>query len=76
MKIDENGLYFCGDNHYQLEGPLSRSQVLGVLIGYTRGKTAVNTSSFSYQAASSLWRILHPVRQPIISAVKQLRHHG
>ena len=75
VKINENGIYLCGDQQSIIEGPIHPEQIYGVMIEIThRGKTICVTNSF-YIVKSFVWRILLPGRDSI-KKIKQAIKKG
>ena len=75
MKIDHKGYYFCGDNQTEIEGPLNRSQLLGILVSYTHNGKQVQSADSSYQLLTSVWRHMRPLRPVISKTVHKLKSH-
>lgn len=63
VKIHEDRLWFCGDNQFEVEGPLPASCVLGVMSARIRGNKHIETDSLRWRAWSATWRIALPARK-------------
>lgn len=73
MKIEEEEFYFCGDNQTEIEGPLNRSQLLGILVSYTHNGKQHHTADISDRLLTSAWRRLRPLRPLISNSVHKLK---
>lgn len=74
-KIKKDGFYMVGDNQREVEGPLKREQIKGVLTGLIRNGKYISVGHPVYILLSSLWLFLRPVRPLIaktVHAVKSL----
>ena len=74
-KIGQDGFYMVGDNQSEVEGPLERSQIKGILTGFVRKGKYRSVKNPVYRLASGLWLFLRPIR-PVLSgaaaAVKRM----
>lgn len=61
-RITEDGFYLVGDNQWEIEGPLSSSQIIGKLIAFVRNGKEVSVTHPVYRLLSSFWLLLLPVR--------------
>jgi len=59
------GLFFVGDNQTELEGPVARSQVRGILAAVCRDGREFTVSHPVYRVCAGLWLFLRPVRPAI-----------
>lgn len=64
-KKNPEGYYFVGDNQVEVEGPLDRDQLRGVMVRFVRHGRSVSVKHPVYVAASTLWLWLRPVRRSI-----------
>lgn len=64
-KICEKGYYLVGDNQKEVEGPIKKEQVKGIMVGFIRKGKYISCKSFFYRVYGSVWLLLRPVR-PII----------
>lgn len=65
-KIKEQGIYLVGDNQTEIEGPLKREQMLGVMVRLIRNGKAIEASNLMYRMLTGIWLWLRPMR-PVIS---------
>ena len=65
-KIRKDGFYMVGDNQKEVEGPLQRSQIKGLLTGFVRNGKYRSVKHPGYVLVSRLWLFLRPVR-PVLS---------
>ncbi|MCM1568681.1 MAG: S24/S26 family peptidase [Roseburia sp.] len=59
------GLYLVGDNQSELEGPLQREQIKGVLTAFIRKGRCIKATNPIYRTAALLWLVLLPIRTPL-----------
>ncbi|MCH5187054.1 MAG: S24/S26 family peptidase [Oscillospiraceae bacterium] len=72
-KIKEDGFYMVGDNQSEVEGPLKREQIKGVLTGFIRNGKYISVRHPVYLLLSRLWLLLRPVRPFIAKSVHALK---
>ncbi|MDE7271233.1 MAG: S24/S26 family peptidase [Acetatifactor sp.] len=75
-KRGRDGFYLVGDNEHQIEGPLRRDQIKGILVGIVRKGRYFSVNNLLYRAASGLWLWLRPLRPKlarIVSICKRKR---
>ena len=60
------GFYMVGDNQDEVEGPLEKSQLIGVLTGFVRKGKTYSTENPVYRIAAGIWLFLRPVRMPVM----------
>lgn len=65
-KCDGEKFYMVGDNQKEVEGPLERECIRGVLAGVVRKGKYFPVSDPLYKILSGVWLFLRPVR-PILS---------
>lgn len=63
-KNDE--FYMVGDNQKEIEGPLRKEQIKGVMVAMYRKGKYIPVSKFTYRLAMGIWLLLRPLR-PCIS---------
>lgn len=73
IDIKDDGLYLCGDNQFDIEGPLRNNQVFGKLVSFSHKQKLIQTDSFPYRVSSNCWRLLRPIRPVIAKAVHYLK---
>ena len=75
-KVSSDGIYLVGDNQTEIEGPLPRQQMRGVLTSFVRNGTEISVRHPVYLFYSRLWLLLRPFRQKIASAVHFFRQNS
>lgn len=65
-KVNEKGIFLVGDNQKEVEGPLQRSQMLGVATCLYRKGKEISTNNPLYRFLTGIWLMLRPIR-PLIS---------
>lgn len=69
---DHTGYYFVGDNQTKLEGPLEKSQLLGVVSRIYRQDKSFSSHHPIYWTAGKLWLWLRPIRHVISKRAKRI----
>ena len=72
-KIKNDGLYMVGDNQREVEGPLGKEQVKGILTGLERRGKYISAKDPLYIMLSRLWLFLRPLRPAISKTVAMLK---
>ena len=72
-KVKEDGFYMVGDNQREVEGPLKREQIKGILTGFIRRGKYISVRHPVYILLSKLWLLLRPVRPLIAKSVHALK---
>lgn len=67
-KVKEDGIYLVGDNQREIEGPLMRSQMKGIMVGMYRKGKYISVQNPWYRLITNGWLFLRPVR-PIIAGL-------
>lgn len=62
-KIKNNGYFMVGDNQIEVEGPLEREQIKGILTAFIRKGKQVSVSHPIYIVFSRIWLFMRPVRR-------------
>ncbi|MBQ7506815.1 MAG: S24/S26 family peptidase [Lachnospiraceae bacterium] len=62
IRQDEKGLYMCGDNQSEIEGPLMRKQIRGRMVGFVRKGKERSVAYVPYRLLTGLWRVFLPLR--------------
>lgn len=65
--------YMVGDNQIEIEGPLRRNQIKGILVGVVRKGKYFSAGNFVYRAAAGLWLLLRPLRRSLSKTAAGLR---
>lgn len=74
-KVTEAGYYMVGDNQKEIEGPLRKDQLKGIMAGMERKGIYISAQNPLYRLLTWGWLFLRPVRPYIAGAaakVKQL----
>lgn len=64
-RCKEDGYYMVGDNQVQVEGPLRKEQVIGIMSGFVRNGKLFSSDDLWYRILSRVWLIMRPVRRCI-----------
>ena len=64
-RCKEDGYYMVGDNQVQVEGPLRKEQVIGIMSGFVRKGKLFSSDDLWYRILSRVWLIMRPVRRCI-----------
>lgn len=75
-RAGHDGLYFVGDNQTELEGPISREQVHGVLSAVYRNGRKFTVENPIYLMYARLWLFLRPLRPKISKFIHFFRKRG
>lgn len=69
-KVGDDGIYFVGDNQTEVEGPLKREQVIGVMEGFVRNGKRRSVKAPLYLIYSYLWLLVRPVRHTVATPAR------
>lgn len=72
-KREGDRFYLVGDNEHQIEGPLRRDQIRGILVGIIRKGRYFSVNHLLYRAASGLWLWLRPLRPYLAGFVSRCK---
>ena len=72
-KVRPEGLYMVGDNQTEIEGPLHKEQVLGVLEAFVRKGRKISVRHPVYRFSSGIWLRMRPMRHRIAVFVHFLK---
>lgn len=64
-RCKEDGYYMVGDNQVQVEGPLRKEQVIGIMSGFVRKGKLFSSDDLWYRILSRIWLVMRPVRRCI-----------
>ena len=67
-KVTKEGIFLVGDNQKEIEGPLRRDQMKGVMIAMVRKGKMISVKNVLYRLITGIWLWLRPFR-PVISKV-------
>ena len=73
-KRKKDEFYMVGDNQKEVEGPLVKEQIKGILTGFIRNGKYISVKNPVYILASRLWLFLRPVRPLLSKSVHALKH--
>jgi len=71
-RVKPEGYYMVGDNQREIEGPLERQQVKGIMVAMVRKGKRFTTRNVWYRMGSTVWLWLRPVRHVIQKLVIKL----
>lgn len=77
-KVNNQGIYLVGDNQKEIEGPLNREQMLGIMVRFIRNGKAIEASNLMYRMLTGTWLWLRPMRPMIsktIAKIKRIFNH-
>lgn len=72
-KVRPEGLYMVGDNQTEVEGPLGREQVLGILEAFVRKGRRISVRHPLYRICSGIWLLIRPMRHRIAVVVHGMK---
>lgn len=72
-KCKKDEYYMVGDNQTEVEGPLKREQIKGVMVAFVRRGKWISTRKLWYRIVSGLWLRLRPVRPVVLKIVWRIR---
>ena len=65
-KVKPEGIYLVGDNQKEIEGPLMRSQMKGIMVGMYRKGRYISARNPWYRLLTGGWLLLRPIR-PVVA---------
>ncbi len=65
-KVSENGFFLVGDNQKEIEGPLRRDQIKGIMVAMVRNGKDISANNMGYRLLTGIWLWFRPLR-PVIS---------
>lgn len=72
-KVKRDGYYMVGDNQSEIEGPLKRDQIKGIVIEIIRNGKHIKAANPLYRGLTGLWLLLRPARPFISKIVARIR---
>lgn len=72
-RVKEDGYYMVGDNQTEIEGPLERQQIKGIMLGAVRNGREFSVQNPVYRLCAGIWLRLRPVRRPVSLAVAKIK---
>lgn len=67
-------LYLVGDNQNQIEGPLRREQVLGIMVARVRKGRQMSVKNVLYGMSAGLWLLVCPIRPKIMRTCEIIKN--
>lgn len=77
-RCKRDGYYMVGDNQVQMEGPLRKEQIIGMMTGFVRKGKLFSVSDLWYRILSGTWLLMRPVRRCIMvpgAKIKKIVRH-
>ncbi len=72
-KVKKDGYYMVGDNQKEIEGPLQRHQIKGIVICMIRKGKRISSKNVLYIIYSYVWLLFRPVRPFISKMVSKIK---
>ena len=72
-RVEKESLWFVGDNQRQVEGPLGRDQVRGVMTAVIRNGKHISVTDPRYRLLSRLWLTARPLRPALSRSAAALK---
>ena len=72
-KVKSEGIYLVGDNQKEIEGPLMRSQMKGIMAGMYRKGKYISVQNPWYRILTYGWLLLRPARPYISGLVARIK---
>lgn len=72
-KCDGDNFYMVGDNQKEIEGPMDRECIRGILTGVVRKGKYFPVSDPMYKILSGVWLLLRPFRPVISGTIAKLK---
>ena len=73
VKITPEGYYLVGDNQCDIEGPVERSRMCGVMTAVIKENRRRSVDALRYKFPCLLWRWLLPLRPAILGVAGRFR---
>ncbi len=75
-KVRQEGIYLVGDNQKEIEGPLRKNQIKGILAGMNRKGRYIPVTNPVYRFLTGVWLWLRPLRPMLSKVVAKLKRIG
>ena len=75
-RIKDGGYYMIGDAQREIEGPLARDQIFGLVTAVNRKGNMLKPGDFWWEFFARVWLRLIPFRNLICTAYGKGRNHG
>lgn len=72
-KQRQDAFYMVGDNQVEVEGPIAREQLIGIMTGLVRKGKLISVNNPAYCILCGIWLCLRPVRRWIAVPVAYLK---
>lgn len=72
--VKEDSFYMVGDNQNQVEGPLQRDQLRGIMTARVRNAKILSARNLLYRASVFLWLMVCPIRPRIMRVAEIVKH--
>lgn len=72
-KIQNGMLYMVGDNQSDIEGPLPKDCVRGIMVRFTHNGKHYNTDNFFYFLSWQIWLFALPFRNAVSSIIHRIK---
>ena len=66
FKTTKDGYYFVGDHQVEIEGPVPKENVKGLMVGFVRRGKEFSAQNVLYIALSRVWLFIRPIRLKLI----------
>uniref|UniRef100_UPI0040560DFE S24/S26 family peptidase n=1 Tax=Acetatifactor sp. TaxID=1872090 RepID=UPI0040560DFE len=73
-KVKSDGFYMVGDNQREIEGPIEREQIKGIMVAMIRKGKQFSVQNPGYRLGTMVWLQLRPFRHVISGPVMNLIH--
>lgn len=73
IDTDEKGYILCGDNQWVKEHNINNEHIIGKVVAITRKGKTFETNNKKYKFYCKIWKLLFPVRKPIVLTSAKLR---
>ncbi len=72
-KVKNDGCYMVGDNQKEIEGPLDREQIKGIMTGMIRKGKYISVKNPWYRICVGIWLWLRPFRPTLSKIAARLK---
>lgn len=66
VRISGEDFFLVGDNQCDVEGPVNRSQICGVMTAVVKKGRSISVTDLRYRLSCGVWHILLPVRPALL----------
>ncbi|MCD7762567.1 MAG: S24/S26 family peptidase [Lachnospiraceae bacterium] len=75
-RIRPEGFYLIGDAQIQVEGPIRREQIFGLITGVMRKGKRLAPGDFWWEFFEKVWLRIFPLRRPLVRLYAVVRSFG